>query len=162
MILTTSRPVPFFPAHTGKTSSFSWLLRRSAVHPRPRGENIKQIARDVEKTGSSPLTQGKHASVWSAHAGHGLIPAHAWKTTCCRRAKPLEWAHPRSREDNIFIVTPWGQGEGSSPLTQGKHHDPDHQSASTVLPRSRGENQCRSLIFCARSGSSPLTRGKPY
>ena len=28
------------PAHAGKTSSFLWLLRRSAAHPHSRGENV--------------------------------------------------------------------------------------------------------------------------
>ena len=59
MILTTTRPVPFFPAHKGKTSSFSWLLRRSADHPRSRGENITREIEAWEDYGSSPLTRGK-------------------------------------------------------------------------------------------------------
>ena len=79
MILTTSRPVPFFPAHTGKTSSFSWLLRaarfipahagktssrspatsKRRAHPRSRRENTLLFGLPTQATGSSPLTQGK-------------------------------------------------------------------------------------------------------
>ena len=49
---------------------------------------------------------------------------------------------------------------GSSPLTQGKHHDPDHQSAGTVLPRSHGENKQLLVAAASQRGSSPPTRGK--
>ena len=49
---------------------------------------------------------------------------------------------------------------GASPLTQGKRHDPDHHSASTVLPRSQGENKQLLVAAASQRGSSPLTRGK--
>ena len=81
MILTTTRPLPFFPAHTGKTSSFSWLLRRSADHPRSRGENVIACASSVSNSGSSPLTRGKLQERHTHPLLVGLIPTHAGKTS---------------------------------------------------------------------------------
>ena len=80
MILTTTRPVPFFPAHTGKTSSFSWLLRHSADHPRSRGDKVIACASSVSNSGSSTLTRGKLQERHTHPLLVGLIPAHAGKT----------------------------------------------------------------------------------
>ncbi len=128
------------PPHAGKTGRTTATKLPSGAHPRSHRENEKCTVKGVRQMGSSPLTRGKNIAplpnlgamgsspltrgqlldLATGTRDRGLIPAHAGKTTCCQRAKPLEWAHPRSREDNIFIVTPWGQGEGSSLLTRGK------------------------------------------
>ena len=68
------------PTHAGKTSSFSWLLRRSAAHPRSCGENDFHGHTRLFRVGSSPLTRGKRATVIFTIAAIGLIPAHAGKT----------------------------------------------------------------------------------
>ena len=47
------------PAHAGKTSSRERATASTWAHPRSRGENLKQVALDVNKAGSSPLTRGK-------------------------------------------------------------------------------------------------------
>ena len=80
MILPTGRPVRLIPTHAGKTSSFSWLLRRSAAHPRSCGENDFHGHTRLFRVGSSPLTRGKRATVIFTIAAIGLIPAHAGKT----------------------------------------------------------------------------------
>ena len=131
--------------------------------------------------GSSPLTRGKprdHAEV--GHEGR-LIPAHAGKTHHNSFRFTLDWAHPRSRGENLVN----GEGDvepgGSSPLTRGKraarHPRADRRglipahAGKTVLgcmwrpktqahPRSRGENDPGSTQPERLMGSSPLTRGK--
>ena len=73
-----------------------------------------------EQAGSSPLTRGKLGELIEWRDEHGLIPAHAGKTTprnCPAWPVP---AHPRSRGENRG-----GRGlgvglRGSSPLTRGK------------------------------------------
>ena len=70
------------------------------------------------------------------------------------------WAHPHSRGENFASVLMLRSTVGASPLTQGKRHDPDHHSASTVLPRSQGENKQLLVAAASQRGSSPLTRGK--
>ena len=93
----------------------------------------------------------------------------------------LGTAHPRSRGENGQPIVDLIITVGSSPLTRGKLVQgtqaveaegliPAHAGKtfarsirSTSLrahPRSRGENQGRSLMFPKRVGSSPLTRGK--
>ena len=68
------------PARAGKTSSFSWLLRRSADHPRSREENPYGYSPSAVILGSSPLTRGKPEPDARRHPIHGLIPTHAGKT----------------------------------------------------------------------------------
>ena len=50
--------------------------------------------------GSSPLTRGKQVEALLVQVLHGLIPAHAGKTTRCWRTMIPAEAHPRSRGEN--------------------------------------------------------------
>ena len=68
------------PAHAGKTSGRAGPAPPDPAHPRSRGENLKQVARDVNKAGSSPLTRGKPGPAPPDPSGWRLIPAHAGKT----------------------------------------------------------------------------------
>ena len=169
------------PAHAGKTPTTAAGFRPLKAHPRSRGENSDPAYGRALSLGSSPLTRGKHVHVVATLQLRGLIPAHAGKTSYPSMLKDRLRAHPRSRGENPDGAPhPVGDG-GSSPLTRGKHFMeagrlpsggliPAHagktnMDLTTVTrrqahPRSRGENQCSNLIFCARSGSSPLTRGK--
>ena len=69
------------PAHAGKTvkprSRIAWLK----AHPRSRGENTDEQAARAGDAGSSPLTRGKREVEGLDGARHGLIPAHAGKTS---------------------------------------------------------------------------------
>ena len=112
--------------------------------------------------GSSPLTRGKPGWQSFCHVNYGLIPAHAGKTVDNASATPACWAHPRSRGENIHTDEHVALGQGSSPLTRGKHAThvlqslpqglipahagkttcPPESSADTwAHPRSRGENE---------------------
>ena len=91
-------------------------------------------------------------------------------------------AHPRSRGENEEIKKRYDAGEGSSPLTRGKHYltlparpvnglIPAHAGKTYEAhalaiqtgahPRSRGENSLGDMPAATQTGSSPLTRGKP-
>ena len=173
--------VGLIPTHAGKTSSFSWLLRRSAAHPRSHRENTTIKSGSGCITGSSPLTRGKHRRVETARAPRGLIPAHAGKTATSRSFGLGIWAHPRSRGENNTSATPHQLPCGSSPLTRRKRdvingradrvrlipahaekttHPPHPTSCLAAHPRSRGENRIGQLPRRSAAGSSPLTRGK--
>ena len=132
--------------------------------------------------GSSPLTRGKLIPAIQLGNTGRLIPAHAGKTVWLQGGAPCEWAHPRSRGENISDHVGIVEANGSSPLTRGKHCSflsgfggsrliPAHAGKTFVAndvhfsvpahPRSRGENfRCRHRR-CWSAGSSPLTRGKP-
>ena len=88
------------PAHAGKTGMPSTESSRDSAHPRSRGENLKQVARDVNKAGSSPLTRGKLSHGWWGAFSLRLIPAHAGKTRTRLHRRPRSTAHPRSRGEN--------------------------------------------------------------
>ena len=169
------------PAHAGKTSSFSWLLRRSAAHPRSRRENSRVVMMVPFRGGSSPLTRGKRTVAARRVASTGLIPAHAGKTRSgCQRSKHPP-AHPRSRGENKAPRYFMPRRAGSSPLTRGKLGRgrlrrrsrgliPAHAGKTELYtpitegpeahPRSRGENHRRHRAAIEAGGSSPLTRGK--
>ena len=153
----------------------------ATAHPRSRGENRRERQTRSNCAGSSPLTRGKHVEVGHGPEGHGLIPAHAGKTSLLRTYLMCNRAHPRSRGEN-FLSPAWPtSGPGSSPLTRGKRSPPpDTHSAAGLIPahagkttstatnagrawahpRSRGENQHLSPTTSSKPGSSPLTRGK--
>ena len=71
--------------------------------------------------GSSPLTRGKHGYNQVRLGRTRLIPAHAGKTWHQAVPKQAQGAHPRSRGENLDVVSLYLIGVGSSPLTRGKH-----------------------------------------
>ena len=48
------------PAHAGKTAGPPLHRRTGPAHPRSRGENVLASCEVLARTGSSPLTRGKH------------------------------------------------------------------------------------------------------
>ena len=169
------------PAHAGKTRRAAYATRRSAAHPRSRGENRVLYGSLSEVQGSSPLTRGKHDVRDRRLPGRGLIPAHAGKTSRGWRGRPSERAHPRSRGENSDDRTDANRRPGSSPLTRGKpsasvvpstrvglipahagktKQQPTHAPTTQAHPRSRGENPVQQGALGLAAGSSPLTRGK--
>ena len=91
------------------------------AHPRSRGENTRRYWYHSGKSGSSPLTRGKHQAVLVPLWKIRLIPAHAGKTTTAGPLWIQAWAHPRSRGENTVDGATGLALAGSSPLTRGKH-----------------------------------------
>ena len=109
------------PAHAGKTPIWRSVPSSGRAHPRSRGENRAWRWGVRNGRGSSPLTRGKHPFDAGVGFGCGLIPAHAGKTlhgVVCFFACA---AHPRSRGENHRVGDLRRVGQGSSPLTRGKH-----------------------------------------
>ena len=169
------------PAHAGKTSIPFITRIGSGAHPRSRGENLGLLVLDVAAVGSSPLTRGKPERSTRQTPSHGLIPAHAGKTTTSMRSPKTSRAHPRSRGENCGASRAVVQHCGSSPLTRGKRPGwarrgracgliPAHAgktigpdsavNGAVAHPRSRGENFGQKTNDPGAKGSSPLTRGK--
>ena len=71
--------------------------------------------------GSSPLTRGKPIEEVRAAVAPGLIPTHAGKTETAEGIEIEARAHPHSRGENDDVLVRGFGGEGSSPLTRGKH-----------------------------------------
>ena len=169
------------PAHAGKTIPTNRRQYLSGAHPRSRGENLGLRHARVEMEGSSPLTRGKLLGPKVSMSPHGLIPAHAGKTSAPHATAARSWAHPRSRGENHHDALLIPGDPGSSPLTRGKRLREQPQQTRHGLipahagktapagerirgewahPRSRGENKRKPPRRRSSTGSSPLTRGK--
>ena len=169
------------PAHAGKTPRRGARRRYRGAHPRSRGKNYERRRSVRGRSGSSPLTREKLDPQSDQRDAHGLIPAHAGKTSSQSVGVLASPDHPRSRGENTSRMTPVRAFAGSSPLTRGKHVDceqiprlqgliPAHAGKTVLLvgghspagahPRSRGENRSGGRRRRPRWGSSPLTRGK--
>ena len=176
-ILTTG----LIPAHAGKTWTAYCPIRYRQAHPRSRGENLINAHVRRGDHGSSPLTRGKLELGHPLCGSERLIPAHAGKTSVRPACRVPGAAHPRSRGENVRMVSPPQALMGSSPLTRGKHGVrlfrhclfrliPAHAGKTVVRvvirilrwahPRSRGENAQAQKRVIIKHGSSPLTRGK--
>ena len=88
------------PTHAGKTSASPWLRIASWAHPHSRGENERRHRSVTSRSGSSPLTRGKHAKAVEAKRIEGLIPTHAGKTRGAGAPHAGTRAHPHSRGEN--------------------------------------------------------------
>ena len=169
------------PAHAGKTPCPASSHSSRRAHPRSRGENTEADEDSRALWGSSPLTRGKHDDVTPGGLHLGLIPAHAGKTAVRPTWRRSRWAHPRSRGENLPVLSALETTMGSSPLTRGKPVErrprrarrrliPAHAGKTArptssgnppgAHPRSRGENTEIGARTPAARGSSPLTRGK--
>ena len=113
------------PAHAGKTHPTRHQRRTAWAHPRSRGENDLFLVSKEDTPGSSPLTRGKRTRRPALMRQDGLIPAHAGKTSTYASHSSGHRAHPRSRGENADALAHAGGGEGSSPLTRGKHALPE-------------------------------------
>ena len=136
--------------------------RRSAVHPRSRGEHAARVARKLGGGGSSPLARGTLKHLTRANTIERFIPARAGNTNRCSRASADPSVHPRSRGEHSMRSWWMSCSCGFIPARAGNTSTASAASnASTVHPRSRGEH-ARSFRHRSRArGSSPLARGTP-
>ena len=138
------RPGParagLIPAHAGKTSGAVPRLAPTRAHPRSRGENSRKASWVLIEAGSSPLTRGKHAVSAPVLQVRGLIPAHAGKTLPDAACTSGQWAHPRSRGENVRPPSSERSTLGSSPLTRGKHtRKRQYLACSGLIPAHAGK-----------------------
>ena len=134
-----------------------------------------------EPLGSSPLTRAKHLADRVHEVTHGLIPAHAGKTSPSREDRADCRAHPRSRGDKLVHHGHNGFRARLIPAHAGKtlcsslsrqltraHPRSRGKTGSAIgdppgawaHPRSRGENCSEWWKHTEAVGSSPLTEGK--
>ena len=148
------------PAHAGKTTTAPRRLSALWAHPRSRGENNPISSQRPARSGSSPLTRGKHLPLDTPGDGPGLIPAHAGKTPAGRGGGAGARAHPRSRGENGGVHRLWRGEEGSSPLTRGKHADvPVDFILGGLIPAHAGKTAGHGQAPCA-AGAHPRSRGE--
>ena len=121
------------PARAGFTN---WSVNGPVVwrdHPRSRGVYLKQIGRDVEKTGSSPLARGLLTRLIPFWEETRIIPARAGFTPI---PWPTRWPlpdHPRSRGVYCARLVASRLAHGSSPLARGLRDTEVFSSGVMVL-----------------------------
>ena len=95
-----NQSVRFIPARAGNTPSPWCATRRTAVHPRSRGEHtLTQTGRQIP-TGSSPLARGTRGRALHGLEPRRFIPARAGNTPCVRCRARRGPVHPRSRGEH--------------------------------------------------------------
>ena len=136
------RVMGLIPAHAGKTLVADDMHFSVPAHPRSRGENPSRRLPVDCRSGSSPLTRGKHPTLQAMLGGDGLIPAHAGKTTNFRCHRRCLTAHPRSRGENQLPHLSLSSSLGSSPLTRGKpHRVRSSRSIRRLIPAHAGKTR---------------------
>ena len=167
--LTRGKPAPrcagargrgLIPAHAGKTFDLGICCREVRAHPRSRGENYEAHALAIQTGGSSPLTRGKQGLHERLFGCLGLIPAHAGKTFPIRAVLINNWAHPRSRGENIRQETNGYGNLGSSPLTRGKQgRGPRGRGGPGLIPAHAGKTFSAGFVSTSPR-AHPRSRGE--
>ncbi len=168
------------PARAGRTRCGLRAAARTWAHPRSRGEDIQLASLAGVRSGSSPLARGGPSRVGRGSLCGGLIPARAGRTTEEGQRRAGWRAHPRSRGEDLPVLTGRELLAGSSPLARGGHEHrllrgafpgliPARAGRTTrsrhrtgcarAHPRSRGEDAVTLGIGVTGAGSSPLARG---
>ena len=141
-----SRPLRhrgIIPAHAGLTIKICHRTALCRDHPRACGAHNKNAFLKLATTGSSPRMRGSPDLLPDTPLRDGIIPAHAGLTqpvslgACCLRD------HPRACGAHIFIGTPKGQNQGSSPRMRGSRQPvlgPDDRTG--IIPAHAGLTCC--------------------
>ena len=136
----------FIPARAGNTRTGAGPSRRSAVHPRSRGEHRNCTGSPSRSRGSSPLARG----TLTGHAADPLltrfIPARAGNTHLMVSVPARKPVHPRSRGEHHGHGHPALPRGGSSPLARGTPaaHQPGDASRR-FIPARAGNTYWRTL-----------------
>ena len=84
------------PAHAGKRPPGGPCSLRSRDHPRACGEKPFFNSISAVSLGSPPRMRGKEIDVSPLYVAVGITPAHAGKSTKCRRKLYRTRDHPRA------------------------------------------------------------------
>ena len=113
------------PAYAGKIHQASVPSARSGDHPRIRGENMVDLERSSDPSGSPPHTRGKSRHLPPPPHPQRITPAYAGKIERQLRVVHQLLDHPRIRGENSFSTMEQQMLEGSPPHTRGKFQKND-------------------------------------
>ena len=116
------------PAYAGSTRPCGAGRRRSADHPRIRGEHRLFTEYERRGGGSSPHTRGARFELGDDQLVNGIIPAYAGSTS--RRCFLVVGVrdHPRIRGEHLPQTSCMAERQGSSPHTRGARGDRNYSS----------------------------------
>jgi len=170
----------FIPAFAGTTAKPAPTSSAPPVHPRVRGDHVRDLPGLTVEPGSSPRSRGPLLQLAGDRPVLRFIPAFAGTTQQPRRALPPFAVHPRVRGDHDETPAKSRLSSGSSPRSRGPRHDlvaPPLQQrfipafagttdargstrrGTPVHPRVRGDHLYGVCERRQRDGSSPRSRG---
>ena len=91
------RPARFIPAYAGNSSLYLMFSQISSVHPRLRGELVRDLICLSARTGSSPLTRGTQLQGIRLYGLRRFIPAYAGNSPVRSSSLTGVPVHPRLR-----------------------------------------------------------------
>ena len=154
------QPFRLIPARAGNTAVKVSRWKKTAAHPRSRGEHSAR--EDVLHTvhGSSPLARGTHRQGTVLSFAMRLIPARAGNTSP-RGARPSALpAHPRSRGEHMQTFRYRFQVCGSSPLARGTRGFRSTWGCCFRLIPARAGNTVTSVVARMVRQAHPRSRGE--
>ena len=108
------------PAHAGKTPVPVSAPLLPADHPRTCGENLSQLKKPGQGSGSPPHMRGKLLCLLHRQHRPRITPAHAGKTQCHRMLQFQQPDHPRTCGENFCLFICRHATPGSPPHMRGK------------------------------------------
>ena len=170
----------FIPACAGNASTSLHRRVSAAVHPRMRGERMRQILIEAARRGSSPHARGTRTLDAVVTLFKRFIPACAGNASVRRKAWGDDAVHPRMRGERTGDDGGVDDVAGSSPHARGTlgsewtdmvqsrfipacagnaNEKAGTPGRSAVHPRMRGERQHQHRGGAPDHGSSPHARG---
>ena len=170
----------FIPACAGNADGSTGRGFIVAVHPRMRGERMRQILIEAARRGSSPHARGTRTLDAVVTLFKRFIPACAGNAKGHGSIRLRMSVHPRMRGERPNDAEQDAVGHGSSPHARGTQSfslsiiipwrfipacagnawmNPVNWRESSVHPRMRGERTVVSRSTSAAVGSSPHARG---
>ena len=149
----------FIPAYAGNSRYVTRSRELLPVHPRLRGELLRNMRPTIEAVGSSPLTRGTLTTTWSLLIPVRFIPAYAGNSLPVNPTSTEGPVHPRLRGE-LMVYGTAQDAAGFIPAYAGNSKSrPGRTHSITVHPRLRGELFVNPFESDGNNGSSPLTRG---
>ena len=160
----------------------SHLAQSPTVHPRLRGELLRQLTVIFWSYGSSPLARGTQSNLFMRMRINRFIPACAGNSLGIFESHAKPAVHPRLRGELSIFSSQNTIRDGSSPLARGTRlclkmclptirfipacagNSPSgnkRPKRDAVHPRLRGELNTYGNGYANDPGSSPLARGTP-
>ena len=109
----------FIPALAGNTATTFPASSPSTVHPRTRGEHVRNEATLADENGSSPHSRGTRLMTQLIKRKERFIPALAGNTKTMRWRCVSGSVHPRTRGEHAVDSTHYKTFHGSSPHSRG-------------------------------------------
>ena len=107
------------PAYAGSTRVRHHRRKRSADHPRLRGEHLERREVTTEEVGSSPPTRGAPEQHFGIFGGCRIIPAYAGSTNRDEKLLGPYTDHPRLRGEHVWSYYPLRDGNRIIPAYAG-------------------------------------------